>query len=226
MVLKMKRILSFFLVVLLPSLAYASDRGDVRLDGHMGFNQTYGLYGGAALSSSFDVCGFLEFDSSVRYSSFGRTALDIRPSWFMPLPSGRLSAGVLAHYVYQNHTDDFCFGAGAGLELRWFRADLGYYCRIMSAGGSSVTEPFNLYYEFAFSCLPDVENWDLHAILSNCRPAQLERLHQPCVALECIFYPSSSVGIVLSADYRRTGILHVSSMFYQFYGSLGVKFRW
>ncbi len=222
----MKRILLLFLVVLLPPLVRAEDRGGVRLDGHMGLNQTFGLYGGASVSSSFDACGFLEFDSALRYSSFGRTALDIRPSWFRDLPFGRLSAGVLAHYANQNRTDDFCFGAGAGLELRWFRADLGYYYRVMSAGGGRVAEPLNLYYEFAFSCLPEVEKWDLHAILSNCRPAQLERLHQPCIVLEGVFYPSSDIGIILSADYRRTGILHVSSTFYQFYGSLGIMLRW
>lgn len=223
----MKKIILLLLVALLPPLVIAQERGDVRLDGHMGFNQTSGMYGGASVSSSFDSFGFLEFDSALRYSSFNRVALDIRPSWFRDFPFGRLTAGALMHYTRQNHTDDLCFGAGAGLELRWFRIDLGYYYRVMMAGdGGSITEPLNLYYELAFSCLPDVEKWDLNAIISNCRPAQLERLHQPCLALEGIYYPSPCIGLVLSADYRRTGILHVSSSFYQFYGSLGVKYRW
>ena len=163
------------------------------------------------------------FLSSIRRSV---TAVSTGSPWTY-VRHGSGTAGALMHYARQNHTDDLCFGAGAGFELRWLRVLLGYYCRVVKAGdGGSITEPLNLYYELAFSCLPDVEKWDLNAIISNYRPAQLERLHQPCIALEGIYYPSPCIGLVLSADYRRTGILHVSSSFYQFCGSLGVKYRW
>jgi hypothetical protein len=162
----------------------------------------------------------------VQYSTIGRTALEARPSYFKSVKWGQISAEALLHYTYMYSLNNFAAGVGIKLETKWIDAKLGYYYRLYGSAGNIITEPFNLYYKGTIHCLPMFEKWDLDLTLTNCETFELERHYQPSFIVQGWYYPKKFLGITLGANYKPSGMFHLSSDYYQFYTKLGVCYRW
>lgn len=220
-----KILMSLFFVCL--SLFVASGQGRVKLVGSSGHNVTYGTFGAGKLSADFSFADFFQVRGAARLVSFPGMTVDARPSYFHDFAFGRIKAEALLSYRYQHTTSDVAAGFGARLQMKWFWLDLGYYYRVLCPkNGSPMSDPFNLYYELGFSCLPDCERWDLFAVVSNSRLAELERLHYPSLIVEALYYPVENLGVVFGCECSRSGMFHLSGSHRQCCMKLGVQYSW
>lgn len=222
----MRKILLILLLYLTMSAVASAGSGDVRLSAFAGHSATYGVSGGTEVCASYESSQPWKVRGAVRYSSYPKYTADLRPSYLHELDFGRLSVETIVHYSRQSSTNDLCAGVAAGLHTRRMWAAVGYYYRTFSAGGSKVTEPVNGLYEVGFSCLPEVDRWNLYLIVSNSRMARLERAYQPTYVLEGEYSPADNIDIVMSIDSMRAGIFNIASVRYQNFLSIGVKYRW
>lgn len=222
----MRKILLVLLLYLTMSVLASAGSGDVRFSAFAGHNATYGVSGGVELSGAYEFSQPWKVRGAVRCSSYPKYTVDLRPSYIYDLDFGRLNVEAIAHYSHQSSTNDLCAGMSVGLHTERIWAALGYYYRTFSAGGSKVTEPVNGLYEVGFSCLPEVDRWNLYLIVSNSRMARLERAYQPTYILEGEYSPTDNLDIVMSIDSMRAGIFNIASVRYQNFLSIGVKYRW
>lgn len=220
-----RKLLLIFPVLLLGFNA-AAGSGDVRVDGFFGHNVSYGVFGGTDVSASWSMPSWFELRGAMRYSSFPKYTADVRPAVFYDLPFGRLSLEAMAHYSYQSTTHDVCAGLAAGLRLRWMWVCAGYYYRTFLSSGDKLVEPVNLMYELGFSCLPDIEDWNLRVIVSNSRLARLERFYQPSLCIEGEYLPMDNLGVILSVESKRAGVFNIASDHFQCMMSIGVRYIW
>lgn len=222
-----RRAAAILLMVTIFTEAIAQE-GGVKAVGMAGRNATFGYFGGTEISASYSARSWFQTRGALRYTSFPRYTLDIRPGIFHDFTSGRIHAEILFQGALQSKAYDVCAGLVAGYAGRRFWADLGYYYRGMlpSDGSKGLSEPVNILYEAGFRCLPDQEKWDLNIVVSNSRLCELERFYQPSLIVEGAYYPLDMLGIYASAALKRAGVFNISSNSYQEYISLGIHYRW
>lgn len=165
-------------------------------------------------------------NGGVQYNTIGRTATEIRPAYIFDLENGSLSTKILLHFSHQSSIDNFAVGFGADYSYKWLFLTAGYYYRQYSSNGSSLTEPFNLFYECGFNCLPNRSEWDLNIYVTNCELFELERHYQPSLMVQGWWYPNDWLGVNLGVSYKHTGMFGIASDYYQLYGSTGICYRW
>lgn len=220
----MKRLL-VILLLLFPVLSRAQE-GQVRLNIKGGNNSAWGNFAAFSAECSYSLKKYFSIEGGLQYGTSGAIATEIRPSYFHDFDKGRLHGELLLHYNPYGSIHNVAAGVGAGFTARYVFARLGYYYRVFASGKDSFCEPFNIYYELGVSCLPKIPRWDLRVSVSNCRHFELERHYQPALYIDGWWYPVSSVGISVGAAYKPSGMFHVSSDYYQFYGSIGACYRW
>lgn len=217
-------ILSLVFVTLASLLS--AQNGSIEMGARGGNNATFGNFGALSLVAQHQFGGNTTLCGGIMQTSYNRFSAEVRPSYAIELPFGRLHFEALLHYTAQSSHHNYAIGGGVGVHFRHLWATLGYYHRTLRSGGERLTEPFNLYYEFGASLLPSVQGWDLTAIFSNAHLFDLERHYLPSLAIDGWWYPSEKVGVRLGACYKPTGIFHISTDYYQLYTNLGVCYRW
>ena len=160
------------------------------------------------------------------YSSIGRTALDVRPVLFYDLNWGRIQAEAVLQYSRQASINNSAAGLGVGLDIRWVYAKAGYYYRSISSKSDIITEPLNYFYELGVRFLEKNDRWDLNFILTNCELFELERQYQMTALLDGCWHASDNLGVLFGAGYKPSGTFHMSSDYYQLFGTLGLCYRW
>ncbi len=221
----MKRAIILLSIALFALGTTHAQQREFSLGAEVGHNVVFGTY--SALSAT---AGYAHNNWGVRgggeYNTIGRIATELRPSLHRDYPFGRLSGELLLHYTQQSRVANYAFGAGATLDRKSLWATLGYYHRTIAMGGESLREPFNIYYEAGFRCLPESERWRLNVIFTNSRIYKLERHYQPTYIVEGGWSPSDRLGIDLSINYKPAGMFNMSSNYYQFFTQIGVCYRW
>lgn len=220
--------IAFVLLLLSGCFRAGAQVGEVSLSGQVGHNATLGVFSGAKLSAAYRTSSWFQVRGAFRGISFPEYTVDLRPGLYHDFPFGTVSAEILAQCSYLNTTFEVCAGVGFGFSMKWVWVSAGYYCRhlLPATGDKGLCEPVNVMYELGVSCLPDEDAWDLYVTLSNCRLAQLEKFYMPSLAVQCVFYPISDLGVTASVEYGRAGVFNVSSDHHQGLMSLGVQYRW
>ena len=207
------------------SLLNAQDnRLSFRLRG--GNTSPFGNFAAASADVDYTFTNGIAINGGVQYNSTGRTAAELRPACLFELENGILSAGALLHYSHQSSINNYAAGLGATCSYRWLWFTAGYYYRQYSCNGSSLTEPFNLFYECGFNCLPNRSEWDLSIYVTNCELFELERHYQPSFMVQGWWYPNDWLGVNIGLSYKPTGVYGIASDYYQLYGSTGLCYRW
>ena len=220
--------LKLFLILLFmsgPFMLKAQDN-ELKVGLRAGHNTVFGGFGAIALETTQTVCSDFSVSGGIQYNTIGKTALEARPAYKIPLKWGQISVESLLTYTDLSSINSFTAGAGAMLSSRHFSARLGYYYRIYGSQAGWISEPFNIYYDARVHFLKKIENWDLDLIITNCEMFELERHYQPSFITECCFYPKSKLGITLGIGCKPSGMFNLSADYYQSYLETGLCYRW
>ena len=222
---KMKRIL-LIVCMLLVALATKAQDGNIMLGIRAGHNTVQGGFAAVSLEAEHAFERHFSINGGVQYNTVGKTAAEVRPAYFHDLKWGRLSAEAMLHYTNMHDVNNLAAGAGLALDTKWIFCRLGYYYRALGQSADWIKEPFNIYYTFGVSCLPNIPEWDLQLYATNCERFELDRHHQPSLVVQGWFYPGDRLGITLGVNYKPAGMLHLSTDYYQVYTKAGICYRW
>lgn len=227
----MKSKFILFLFAILPIMMYAErvvpdSSLVVALDARVGNSSVKDIYGTIGLRGDYSMPRYFMMRAGIQYNTINRISAEVRPAFFHDFACGRLHGEILIHYNYHHSFDNLCAGVGVGFTMDYFWVQLGYYYRSIIGSDNIITEPYNLYYEVGVNCLPQVQAWDLMVYVSNSTLNDLERVYQPALYVDALWYPSTSWGIMLGAAYMPSGIFNISTDYYQSFINVGVRYRW
>lgn len=221
-----RKILYAIFLTLFCSLSLNAQEGVVMTEIRAGDSAANGGFAAVSLNATYDMKQYFSIGGGAQYSTIGKIATEICPSYFHDFPWGRIYAEALLHYSKMRNTDNIAAGAGVALSSRWIHCRAGYYFRTFGLGDRLINEPFNLYYKFAVNCLPMLPKWDLQLYMTNCETFELERHYYPSFVAQCWYYPSGKIGVTLGACYKPAGMFHLTSDYYQIYTKAGICYRW
>lgn len=208
------------------SISLKAQEGSVLLGVRAGYSAPFGGFSALSVEADHSFKQNISLTGGVQYNSIGKTAIEMRPSYFHEFDRGRLSAEVLMHCTNMSSITNTAIGAGVGFKGRFLYARLGYYYRILGSKNSTIKEPFNIYYELGVTCLPKVPKWDLDLLITNCEIFELERHFQLSYIIQGWYYPTDNIGVTLGASYKPAGMFNMSTDHYRFLSKLGVSYRW
>ena len=208
-----------------PIASKAQD-GEVWLGLRTGHNTVSGSFAAISIETDYRLEKHFSIEGGAQYNTIGKTSVEARPAYFQDMGWGVISAEALLHYTNMLSINNFCGGAGVDISARWVFGKLGYYYRIYGGDGGRIKEPFNIFYRFGINCLPDIKDWDLKLIATNCESFELERHYQPSFIVQGWYYPKDFLGITLGVNYKPAGTFHLSSDYYQLYAKAGICYRW
>lgn len=218
--------LFFTIVLLLCTLGSSAWAQEVTLGVRGGANTTFGGVGAVSLEGSYDFANRVALRGGVLWSTIGRTAVELRPTYSHELDWGTVSAKAIAHYTQQASIYNLAIGAGVGWSNTALFCSLGYYYRTIGGGGGRIDEPFNLFYEIGVRFLREVEGWDLQVALTNSDMFELERHYYPSLVALCNWSVGESTEVIFGLNYKPSGTFHMSTDLYQIQFRTGVCYRW
>lgn len=218
--------LAVLMLLTLTASALNAQDGKVLLGVRAGHSAPFGGFAAVSVEADHDFNNVFSLLGGAQYNTIGRTAVEVRPSYFHDFDCGRLSAEILIHGTNMFSTTNVAVGAGVGFKWRFLRAKLGYYYRLYGGAGDWIKEPFNMYYEFGVNCLPMFSKWDLNVLVTNNEIFELERHYQMTYILQGWYYPIDNVGITLSVNYKPAGMFNMSADYYQLSSKFGICYRW
>lgn len=219
-------IIAAILLLLLIPTSLKAQEGSAILGVRAGYSAPFGGFSSISVEADHSFRQNFSLSGGVQYNSIGKTALEVRPSYFHDFDGGRLSAEVLMHRTYISSISNSAIGAGVGFKGQFLYVRAGYYYRVYGSENSQIKEPFNIYYEFGVTCLPGVPKWDLDLSITNCEIFELERHYQLSYIAEVRHYPFDDIGITLGVSYKPAGMFNMSTDSYRFSSKLGVSYRW
>ena len=220
--------IKFIVLSLLLSFSalLSAQEGNVVFNLKGGNNAVQGNFTALSLEAQHSLKRYFSVEGGVQYNSAKGIVVEARPAYFYDFSSGRLRVEALLHYSPYSDIHNYALGAGVNFTARYISATLGYYYRAFATAGSTLNEPFNLYYGLTVNCLPSVSKWDLMVSLSNCRIFELERHYQPSLNVDGWWYPAEKIGVTLGVCYKPAGMFNLSSDYYQFYANIGGCYKW
>ena len=220
-----KRHTLLLLLLSLSGLLYAQD-GHISASLRGGNNATFGNFSAITIEAEHNFAANVSLKGGLLSSSYERMAAEMRTSYRHDLGFGVLHLEGLMHYAAQSSHSTHALGGGVGLTTSRLFVTIGYYFRTLKNSTDRLTEPFNLYYRFGVSCLPNNPDWDLMLTFSNSHFLELERHYQPSLNIDGVWHLSEKLGATLGLSYKPTGIFHISTTYYQLYANLGVCYKW
>lgn len=199
---------------------------EVNMRVRAGHNVVLGSFTAVSLETHQLLNDNFKIQGGVQYNTIDKTTLEARPAYFRDYSWGKLSTEVLLTYANITSVNSFAAGAGVVLSGRWIEGKLGYYYRMFGGKGSSINEPFNIYYEFCANLLPMIEDWNLKMVITNNEIFELERHYQPTFIAQCSYYPLQYLGISLGIGCKPSGMFNMSADYYQSHVNLGICYRW
>lgn len=222
---KVKLVLIFALLTCSAYILAAQDSA-LRLRLKAGDKASHGAFISSSIEGEHSLDELFAVRGGLMYSSIGRTALELRPELFHDLSWGRFKAEALFHYSRQGSINNTAAGLGLGLDIRWVYAKAGYYYRSISSKSDKITEPLNCFYELGVRFLEKNDRWDLDFIITNSEMFELERQYQMTALLDGCWHAGKNLGINFGVGYKPSGTFHMSSDYYQLFGTLGLCYRW
>lgn len=224
----MRKILFCIIILLtaLNSLTLSAQNTELKAGLRAGHNTVFGGFAAMSVEAIQTVLDNFSVSGGLQYNTIGRTALEARSAYHMTFDWGKLSPEVLLEYTNLSSINSFVAGVGASLDFESISARLGYYYRLYGGKGGSISEPFNIYYEFRAHFLRKLEKWILDLVITNCEIFELERHYQPSYIAEACFNPTSRMGISFGIGCKPSGTFHLSVDNYQSYIKTGVCYRW
>lgn len=219
-------IIAVSLLLLASSTILNAQEGSVTLGVRAGYSSPFGGFSSVSLEADHSFKQNFALIGGAQYNSIGKTAIEMRPSYFHDFECGRLSAEILMHLTKLSSVTNSAIGAGVGFKANVLSARVGYYYRILGSKNSTIKEPFNIYYELGVSCLPNVPKWDLDLLITNCEIFELERHYQLSYIVQGWYYPIDNIGITLGISYKPAGMFNMSTDRYRFSSKLGVSYKW
>lgn len=220
-----KRHFTLLLLLCLSSLIYAQE-GHVKLGARVGNNVALGNFSAVTLEAEHNFGSNISLKGGILQNSYNHFATEVRPSYHHNLDFGILHFEGLMHYATQSNHHTYALGGGVGLTTSRLFITFGYYFRALGNTTERLSEPFNLYYKFGVSCLPEIQDWDLLVTFSNSHFLELERHYQPSLAIDGWWHLSEKLSTTLGFCYKPTGIFHISTTYYQLYANFGVCYKW
>lgn len=220
-----KRHTLLLLLLSLSCLLYAQD-GHISAGLRGGNNATFGNFSAVTIEAEHNFAANFSLKGGILSSSYERLAAEMRPSFHHDLGFGSLHFEGLMHYAAQSSHSTYALGGGLGLSTSRLFVTIGYYFRTLKNSTDRLPEPFNIYYKFGVSCLPENPDWDLFVTFSNSHFLELERHYQPSLTIDGVWHISEQLGATLGLGYKPTGIFHISTTYYQLYANLGVCYKW
>ena len=191
-----------------------------------GHNSSFGGFAAFSLETAHNFGQNIQLSGGVQYSTIGRTALELRPSYTIDYLWGRMSAETLLSYRNLSTLNSYAFGLGTEISIRWLTLKLGYYYHLYGHVGERIKEPFNIYYELSAELVPTLESWDIHLIITNNEIFELERHYQPTFIAQCTHELTESLVLTMGTGYKPTGMFHLSADYYQYFLNLGLCYKW
>ncbi len=215
------------LAALLCSLgSIGAQEREVALGVRGGYNAALGGYSALSLEGGCGITDGVDVSGGVQWATYGRTAVELRPSYSHTTTWGSLHARTLLHYTHHASFHNFAAGVGVGMSSRVVFATLGYYYRTYGGRGGQINEPFNLFYELGFNFLPDADMFDLQLVYTNHELFELERHYQPTWIVRGEWAVNESLGVSLAVNYKSAGMFNMSADFYQLNIKAGLCYRW
>lgn len=215
-----------FLLLLISSITLKAQEGKALLGIRVGNSAPFGGFVAASLEAEHSLERYFSITGGALYSTIGKTAVELRPSYFHDFECGRLSAEILLHSSNLSSFTNIAIGSGIGFKSKWVDAKLGYYYRMYGNNSGWLNEPFNIYYELGINCLPMFENWDLRLSMTNNEILELERHYQPSFIIQGWYYPGDRIGVTLGLNYKPAGMFNASTDYYQLQSKVGICYRW
>ena len=227
-----KKRLIFLLVCLLAAASLGAQ--EVRVNGLVGYNNTFKWYGGA------DVKGVLHVDNTdftlnlealtAKTYSLGMTvsqSFEVCSNGFLFL-DGTLHSRIFSIYK----TYEFVYAGSVGFRMRHFSAQVGLFSRTIDAFGRDwhslenyVTEPFNLLYKMKISVMGFDNPWDVYLIGSNYNDFEYERMWEPIFSLGGRYDFKERWSAVAEGTLEAAGIFHGTVKFYEAVMRIGIKYK-
>lgn len=213
-------------LLLCNSTFLKAQEGCVILGVRAGYSAPFGGFSSVSVEADHSFRQDLALTGGVQYNSIGKTAIEIRPSYFRDLDYGRLSAEILMHYTNMSSITNSAIGAGFVFKGNVISARLGYYYRILGSDNDMIKEPFNIYYELGVTFLPRIPKWDLDLLVTNCEIFELERHYQLSYIIQGWYYPLDNIGVTLGISYKPAGMFNITTDRYRFSSKLGISYKW
>lgn len=215
-----------FLLLLISTTTLRAQEGKALLGIRAGHSAPFGGFAAASLEAEHSFERYFSVSGGALFNTIGKTAVELRPSYFHDLECGRLTAEILIHSTNLSSFTNIAFGSGVGLKGKWADIKLGYYYRLYGNSRGWLKEPFNIYYELGINCLPMSEKWDLRLTITNNEIFELERHYQPSYIIQGWYYPGERIGVTLGLNYKPAGTFHASTDYYQLHSKAGICYRW
>ena len=223
---KMKLLCSALAALLCTVGTLGAQERSVSVGLRSGYNAVHEGFSSVLLVGDYGFGDNWAVRGGVQYSTIGRTAVELRPTYSRDVEWATLSARALVHYAGQNSSNNLAAGVGVGLSNRFLFCELGYYYRTIFGRGGRIDEPVNFFYELSVELLPNVEDWDLQFIFTNSQICDLERQYQPSWIVRTEWQASDRVGLTLDVNYKSAGMFNMSTDFYQLFIQAGLCYRW
>lgn len=219
-------IIAATLLLLCNSTFLKAQEGSVILGVRAGYSAPFGGFSSVSVEADHSFKQDFALTGGVQYNSIGKTAIEMRPSYFHDFDCGRLSVEILMHFTSLSSINNSAIGGGVGFKGNVLSARLGYYYRMFGSDGDKIKEPFNIYYELGVTCLPRVPQWDLDLLITNCENFELERHYQLSYIVQGWYYPTEKIGVTLGVSYKPAGMFNMTTDRYRFSSKLGVSYKW
>ena len=217
--------IAFLLLGSLCTTTVAQER-EVAVGLRGGHNVVHGAFSALSVEGTCGLTDNISVRGGAQYATYGRTAIEVRPTYSLPTSWGTLHARTILHHTAQASFHNVAAGVGVGFSNPHLFCSLGYYYRLYGSHGEWLNEPFNIFYELGFHLLPRVERWDLQLVFTNSEMFDLERHYQPSWIVRCDWEPSNRVGLVIDLCYKSAGMFNMSADYYQLYLKAGLCYKW
>ena len=142
----MHKIRLFLTLLLISCPLILSAQGDrINVGLRTGHNTAFGGFAAVSVEATQTLCGNLAVNGGLQYNTIGKTAIEARPTYGIPLKRGRISVECLLTYTNLSSINNFTAGAGATLDSKYLSFRCGYYYRLYCNQGGKIKEPFNIY---------------------------------------------------------------------------------
>ena len=223
----MHKIRLFLTLLLISCPLILSAQGDrINVGLRTGHNTAFGGFAAVSVEATQTLFGNLAVNGGLQYNTIGKTSIEARPTYGIPLKRGRISVECLLTYTNLSSINNFTAGAGATLDSKYLSFRCGYYYRLYCNQGGKIKEPFNIYYELRAHLLQKIDKWNLDLVITTCETFELERHYQPSYIAEASFNPTSRFGISFGIGCKPSGAFNMSADYYQSYLKTGVCYRW
>lgn len=198
------------------------------------YNRIYGSYGSFNVQAFCPINPHFELDARLQAQTANiyTVAAVARPTFDVPVGQLYMETEVLYKAVARAAQQDFCAAISLGYRMDYFRAQVGYFIRVMSEmpvdhhdDSETIAEVGNLLYSFSLACRPQTSCWNLSFTVSNMDMYNLERSWSPLLMLSGQYDINDHWRVTLDAQYKSAGVFHQQVAGFGAYARAGFAYK-